>query len=136
MDMPQNHYRVSVKALIFNEDRTKILLTQEDTDTWELPGGGLDHGEDARDCLKREITEETGLETTWIADQPSYFFTYLTASKKVWKAHIVYEARLKDLNFTPSKECVDLRFFSIAEMVQLKLDTSVPFLIEKLESLR
>ncbi len=31
---------------------------------WFLPGGGLDHGEDPVDGLRREFHEETGLEVT------------------------------------------------------------------------
>lgn len=34
------------------------------TELWTLPGGGLDHGEDPRVALIREIHEETGLHAT------------------------------------------------------------------------
>ncbi|WP_051217894.1 NUDIX hydrolase [Nocardioides insulae] len=39
--------------------------------TWTLPGGGLDHGEDPRQAVVREVYEETGLpveigETAWV----------------------------------------------------------------------
>ncbi len=57
--------RVAAYALILRDDR--ILLTRlasriSADEKWHLPGGGVDHGENPRDALVREIREETGLD--------------------------------------------------------------------------
>jgi len=56
--------RVAAYAVILREDeillsRLSPLVTREQL--WTLPGGGLDHGENPRDAVIREIHEETGL---------------------------------------------------------------------------
>ena len=57
--------RVAAYAVILRDGR--ILLSRlaprvSKAELWTLPGGGLDHGEDPRDAVVREIWEETGLE--------------------------------------------------------------------------
>lgn len=56
--------RCGVSALIWDETRTKILLTQRtDNGRWCLPGGMVDAGETVEEACLREVLEETGLET-------------------------------------------------------------------------
>ena len=45
-------YRVSVKGIVIDE-QGRILLARESDGTWDMLGGGLDHGENPIACLKR-----------------------------------------------------------------------------------
>lgn len=118
------YYRVSVKALCLDETG-RFLLAKEDNGLWELIGGGLDHGEDPTACLRREVHEETGLVITYISPSPKYFITALRRGKDTFTANVIYEVKFQDLNFVPSEECVELRYFSVAEALQEDLFPNV-----------
>lgn len=107
-------YRVSAKALIFNE-QWQFLLCKESDGVWDLPGWWLDHGESPNECIIRELQEELWCEVTWIDKKPSYFITaHKPASvKKPWIANMCYHVVLKNLDFIPSDECIEMRFFDL-----------------------
>lgn len=51
------------------------------SELWTLPGGGLDHGEDPRDALLREIVEETGLTAT-VGDTAHVYSAHLPRASR------------------------------------------------------
>ena len=53
-------YRVVVKGIIADSEN-RILFVRERSDTWDLPGGGLEHGEEVKRALEREFQEELGV---------------------------------------------------------------------------
>lgn len=65
---PQEYYATLPKHIagagaIFHDADGGILLVKPSyRETWEIPGGGLEHGEDPWAAAVREIKEETGLE--------------------------------------------------------------------------
>jgi len=130
MEIKNGYYRLSVKALILDETRKKFLLVQEDNGKWELPGGGLDWGEQPAECIKREIQEEMGLVTTYVANHSSYLITTARDSDGVWIANILFETQVENLMFTPSSECVAIKFVSKEEAEDLNLFVNVKKFLE------
>lgn len=127
-------YRVSVKGTVFDE-QGRFLLAREADGTWELLGGGLSHGEDPVECLKREIHEETGLVANWISPNPKCFLTAPSVSNPaIYTANIVYEMKLENLDFVPSDECQELKFFAPAEVEQLQAFPNVKVFARQLQS--
>lgn len=51
-------FRVSLKAVIRNENGELLVVKERGRDVWELPGGGMDHGETFEEAMKRELFEE------------------------------------------------------------------------------
>jgi 8-oxo-dGTP diphosphatase len=61
--MPKCARLESASAIVFNENRTCVLLVKrEDFRVWVLPGGGIEPGETREQAAIRETREETGYE--------------------------------------------------------------------------
>ena len=58
-------FPVSVKGVLIHDGQTVLLKNERDE--WELPGGKLDLGESAEECVIREIEEELNL-TAQVSD--------------------------------------------------------------------
>ena len=128
--LPNGFYRVSIKALLLNESRDKFAIILEDNGWWELPGGGLDWGELPENCLKRELKEEMGLFITEVRRFPSYVLIGENM-KGNWTLNLVYEVKVKDLNYKTSEECQDLRFVSSEELKSIQAFRTVKELGEQ-----
>ena len=75
-------------AVILRErgGRVEILLSRlaprvSRSELWTLPGGGVDHGEDPRDALIREVQEETGLDAT-VGDRARVYSAHMPRSPR------------------------------------------------------
>lgn len=122
--IPNCFYRIGVKALITDENG-RFLLCREDDNFWDFPGGWLEHGEEPHDALRRELHEEAGLEANEIAPHPSYFVTARSVKRGFHLSNIIYKTTVRDLNITPSDECLEVRFFTVEEAFQMDIFPNV-----------
>jgi ADP-ribose pyrophosphatase YjhB (NUDIX family) len=130
--IPPCFYRVSVKALIKMEDDKKFLLVLSNNGLWDLPGGGLDWGEKPVKCLKRELKEEMNLETVHVSEKPEYIFTAQHLTNQKWVLYLVHEVKVENMNFTPSTECLEIKFVDKQSISGLKVNNSVVGLLKQM----
>lgn len=116
------YYRVSAKAIV-RDDKDRILVVADDTGTYELPGGGWEHGEDFEEALSREFQEEMGVKVKSVGDILFTYYgrgTYQGETRKCLMLRIVAEAELSGYDFAFDKdEVTEARFIDRGEFLML-----------------
>lgn len=120
---PDTFYRVSVKALIRN-DNNEVLVVKEHQDKWELPGGGLDHGESIHDGLKRELTEELGIENNFTESFNKVVTQYMPSRSDkeldFWKMSMYFDVKvIGTFEILLTSEITEAKFMSDSVLDEL-----------------
>ena len=91
--------RIRVSAILRRGDRI-LLIRQEkaDREYWLLPGGGVNAGESLVEALRRELTEEVGLEATLPLEGPVAIADSISPARAPAKhvVHIIFAGHLGD----------------------------------------
>ncbi|MFF0091483.1 NUDIX domain-containing protein [Streptomyces canus] len=92
---------VAITAVLDDQDRVLMLWRYRfvpDQWGWELPGGIVDEGEDARTCAAREVEEETG----WRPGDLEHVVTYQPMVGMVDSPHEIFVGRSAEQVGEPS----------------------------------
>ena len=117
----EGELRPGASALIFDEPRERILMTQrEDNGRWCLPGGGMDPGESAAETCVREVLEETGLEVrvtklVGIYTTPDLLIEFPDGNK-IQPVAFSFEAEITGGELGLSDETIAFGWYTVAEI--------------------
>lgn len=105
-------YRVSIKSLIKNEKGEVLVVKETGRDWWDLPGGGMDHGEEIKHAIAREMKEEVNLEGDFTyriidVDDPAYLSVH-----GFWQIRLIFEVKPENMNFSAGEDGDEVTFMN------------------------
>lgn len=132
------HPEVTVGALVFNKGKLLLVKSHKWSNMWVMPGGHIKYGERAKDALKREIKEETGLTISKIKFLG--WVEYILGKTFYKKKHFVcldFVCKADSRKVKLNKEAEEFIWISPKEALKLNLEplTKKPILyyIEKID---
>ena len=103
-------YRVSLKCLIKNDVGEVLVVKEAGRSWWDLPGGGMDHGESVRLAIAREMQEEVSLEGAFeysviAVDDPAFLEAH-----KFWQLRLIFAVEPKIMQFKVGADSDEIAF--------------------------
>jgi 8-oxo-dGTP pyrophosphatase MutT (NUDIX family) len=131
----EGQLRVGCSAVIFDETREKVLLTQRmDNGRWCLPGGHMESGESAAEACEREVWEETGLKVRaarllGVYSNPDQLVIYNDGNKAFFVV-LNFEVQVLEGEVGLSDETTAFGWFSLAEMETMPIHANHKLRVE------
>lgn len=109
-------YRISIKCLVQNSDGDILVVKESGRSYWDLPGGGMDHGEDFKTAIAREMKEEAHMVGDFSyrivdVDEPA-----LLATQNFWQVRLIFAVTPVNYNFSPGEDSDEVAFVSPATL--------------------
>ena len=128
---------ISARAVIFNEDKTKVLMVREaNSQTYSLPGGWCDLYDSPSDTARNECKQEAGaiikdLRLVGIANRTPFI-----SDVSIPNYVIIFEAKLDRLEKEHEYETDDVNFFDVDNLPEVSRKTSKEELLRFIEAAR
>ena len=103
-------YRVSIKSLVRNEKGEILVVKETGRNNWDLPGGGIDHGEDIKLAIAREMKEEVNLEGDFTYTIIDVVDPIRLATRDFWQLRLIYEVKPINMNFSAGEDGDEVAF--------------------------
>lgn len=114
--------QIGVKAIIEKDGKILFMKRSEKyeylSESWDIPGGRLNFGEEPEEGLKREIKEETGLELEEIKQILDANTVFKNEEKQI--VRITYLCTVKDGKHQLSQEHTELQWIPIKKLKKLQ----------------
>lgn len=102
--------RVAVKAVIQDDEGRTLVVKESGRDWWDIPGGGIEHGETLEEALARELHEEVSLKGDFefeilLAEDPRFLEPF-----KMYQKRITFLVTPSSMDFTPGDDGDEIQF--------------------------
>ncbi len=109
-------FRISIKGLIRNSNGDVLVVKESGRAWWDLPGGGMDHGEDIKTAISRELNEEVSLKGNFryriIATENPHFLEHAN----VWQVRLIFEVVPENMLFAAGDDGDEVVFIDPKEL--------------------
>ena len=126
-DSLSDKFPISIKAIIIDDN--KVLCLKNERNEWDFAGGKINFNEDAEECLKREVMQETNLNIKNLNILKPLNLKFNDVPVFV----LLYSAEISCVSsISVSYEHSDYNFFSKSEIMNLNIPEDYKNIIEDL----